>query len=93
LRGLAFILYKKEYFGFLDTAEKYVDEIENTMYSIPDLKHGKSKDPKVGKFFVRHKPNKKTTYYITFDCKGDRYYIEDIITNHEEDYKKVMGIV
>lgn len=37
LESLAYILYKKEYFGFLDSAEKYVDEIENTMYSIPDL--------------------------------------------------------
>lgn len=91
---LAYLLYKKKkYFGFLDTAEKYVLAIEHTIDSIPDLKHYKTKNPKVGAFFVRHKPNRQTTYYICFNVRGDRYLIKDIITNYEEDYKKIMGIV
>ncbi len=33
ITSLAYILYKKEYFGFLDTAEKYVWDIEDTINS------------------------------------------------------------
>jgi hypothetical protein len=69
-----------------------VDEIYDTIYSIPDLKHGKTKNPKIGKFFVRHKPSSKTTYYICFDVKDDRYLVKTIITNHEKDYKKILGL-
>jgi hypothetical protein len=92
LKNLVDILYKKEYFGFRDSAKKYVSEIEDTIYSIPDLKHSKTKNPKVGMYFVRHKPNSKTTYYICFNTKDDRYLVKTIITNHEKDYKKIMGI-
>ena len=60
---LAYVLYKKKkHFGFLDTAEKYVLAIQDTIDSIPDLKHHKTKDSKIGMFFVRHKPNRQTTY-------------------------------
>ena len=92
LKKLVDILYDKEYFGFLDTAENYVDNIRDTIYSIPDLKHYKTKNHKIGQFFVRHKPNSKTTYYITFNTKNGNYVIKDIITNHEKDYKKIMGL-
>ncbi len=92
LGNLAHILYEKEYFATMDFAIAYVRELQDTIYNIPNLIHHKTKNPKVGKYYVRHKPNKKTTYYITFDFKGDRYYIEDIINNHEKDYKKIMGL-
>lgn len=92
LATLETILFKKGYFGFKDSAKRYVDAIYDTIDSIPELKHYKTKNPKIGMFFVRHKPNRQTTYYITFNTKNGNYVIKDIITNHEKDYKKIMGI-
>ena len=91
LHKLEQILYKKEYFGFLDSSINYVDNIRDTIYSIPDLRHCKTKKTKIGAWFVRHKVNAKTTYYITFDFKGDRFVIKDILTNHEKEYKNLVG--
>jgi hypothetical protein len=91
LSNLALTLYQKEYFGFEDSAQKYVDKIVLAILSIPTLKHSKTKNPKVGKWFVRHKPNKQTTYYITFDRKDRRYLVKDLITNHEPAYRTAIS--
>jgi len=87
LKKLELVLFKKEYFGFLDSAEEYVHKIFDTIYSIPTVKHHKTKTKKAGAFFVRHKPNSQTIYYITFDIKDNRYLVKDIFTNHEKRYK------
>ena len=91
LKKLETILYKMSYFSFQDSCELYVNKIFDTIHSIPDLKHTKTHNPKYGEWFVRHKPNRKTTYYITFSRKADRYLIKNIISNHEEEYLEVVG--
>jgi hypothetical protein len=91
LRQLEHTLYEKGYFGFMDSSIDYVDETRKTIFSIPTLKHSKTKNPKVGKWFVRHKPNKQTTYYITFDRKDRRYLVKDLITNHEPAYRTAIS--
>ena len=37
LFDIVFMLYNKEYFGFLESAFSYVDEIVNFIYTIPTL--------------------------------------------------------
>ncbi|MBC7390025.1 MAG: hypothetical protein H7329_12485 [Opitutaceae bacterium] len=90
LSHLIYILYEKEYFGFWKTAEIYVDSIYDTIFKIPQLKHSKTANPKLGHFFVRHKANENTTYYIIFDKKDNRYLVKDIISNHDKLYSKVI---
>ena len=86
LKKLVFILYKKEYFGFMDSAIAYVDKIRETVRSIPELKHSKTRNSKYGSYYVRYKANSNTIYYITFDKKGDRYLVKNIISSHEAHY-------
>jgi hypothetical protein len=86
------VLFDKEYHGFRDTSKKYIDNIIDAIFSIPEQKHHETKNPKIGKWFVRYKVNSKTTYYITFDFSRDNYLIQNVITNHEKAYKKIFGI-
>ena len=48
LFDLVFILHDKEYFGFVETAIAYVDDIINFIYTIPLQKHKKTKNNKFG---------------------------------------------
>ena len=91
LSHLIYILHEKEYFGFWETAEKYVDSIYDTILKIPEIKHSKSANPKIGTYFVRHKANSKTTYYIIFDKKDDRYLVKDIFSNHDQSYENIIS--
>jgi len=91
LEKLETILYKKGYFGFKDSAKNYVHKIIDTIFEIPKLKHSKTKNPKIGAWFVRHKANDNTIYYISFVIKGERFLVKNIVSNHEKAYKKVLG--
>jgi hypothetical protein len=86
LQDLIDILYVKEYFGFRADAKKYVDGIYNFIYTIPSQKHYRTKRNKYGAFYSRYKPNKNTTYYITFDTENNFYLVKNIITNHTREY-------
>ena len=90
LKELVHLLFEKDYFGFKDSAKSYVDKIVETILAIPRLKHYQTKDTSRGSYFVRHKANSNTTYYILFDIKGNRYYITNIISNHEARYSKYL---
>jgi hypothetical protein len=74
LNDLVDILYEKEYFGFKADAVKYVNNIIGFIYRIPKQKHHSTKRLKYGKYYSRFKPNKNTTYYITFDIIEEYYF-------------------
>ena len=86
------VLFKKEYHGFRDSSKKYVENIIAFIYTIPDLKHHPTKNTELGTWFVRYQPNNKTTYYIIFDIRENRFLVNGLITNHEKAYKKIFGI-
>ena len=90
LHRLAYILLAKQYFSFKKDALKYADDLKNFVYSIPAQKHYTTKLPKYGKFYARYKPNKHTTYYITFDKIDEKYLIKNIITNHTPQYPRYI---
>lgn len=82
---LVFTLYKKEYFGFIDSAYKYVDyiysEIENNIHL---KKHHNTilKHKKYGAFYVIIKTNNRTAWHVYFNKKGNRYIITKVLNNH-----------
>lgn len=78
-------LYKKGYFSYIDTADKYVDYIlDEINENIILLKHNETKlqNKKYGKYYVVIKTNKRTAWHVFFDKKGNRYFINKITNNH-----------
>ncbi|MEO6639399.1 MAG: hypothetical protein ABIN25_14060 [Ginsengibacter sp.] len=90
LKNLVFVLYKKEYFSFLESAEKYVNNIYDFIYAIPTLQHKPTKNKNYGEYYCRYRHNKNTTWYITFDHEDDLYLIKNITNNHSKDYSSFM---
>ena len=87
LDNLTRVLYEKEYFGFDDSCEEYVNKIYDFIYTIPKLRHRKTKNKRYGLYFVKYEvKNKRTEYYVTFDKKGERYIVKNIFTSYEEGY-------
>jgi hypothetical protein len=92
LDDLVLILYKKEYFGFIESAEEYVDEIYD---AIPERikKSPHKKAPKsikyLGSKYVFYKPNVRTTWYIFFEKRNQNYLITGILNNYAEEAKEL----
>ena len=78
-------LYHKEYFGFIDAAESYVDKIydfiENSIHNFPH-----KKTPKIlahlGSYYIFYKSNSRTTWYVFFEQESKHYYVSGILNNH-----------
>jgi hypothetical protein len=87
LKELTTLLYDKGYFSFPETAKEYVDKltfyIENNIPSIPK-KIAPRHFSKFGKdmHYITYRPNKRTSWYIFFNFKDDRYIIRYITNNH-----------
>jgi hypothetical protein len=91
LNALVEILFDKDYFYIKENAKDYVDVIYNFLYNLPNNHHRLAKNTKNGKFFCTHKPNKKTTWYITFDVEDDIYLINNLTNNHSADYPSFIN--
>lgn len=84
---LVFALFENEYFGFVETAIDYVDEIIDFIYTsitiyppqkTPDkLKH-------FGKFYMVFLANSRTTWYIFYEFEETKnvYLVTGILNNH-----------
>lgn len=79
------LLFYKEYFGFEDTAQFFVqniyDFIENDLINY----HHKSTPKKLKNFgsnYVFYRPNNRTTWYIFFEKSENRYLITHLTNNH-----------
>ena len=85
LNKLIETLFYKEYFGFEDSAQSYVqkiyDFIENDLVNFPQ-KTTPIKLKKFGSNYVFYKPNNKTTWYVFFEKSSNRYLITHITNNH-----------
>jgi hypothetical protein len=85
------ILYKEEYFGFIEDAENYVDKIYDFIETIPYIPHRECFNSKNRKYFVRYdNPKSSMQYFITFNKSDDRYLIEDIISPKTKEYFDVI---
>lgn len=91
LLNLIEILYNEEYFGFIEDAEKYVDNIYNFIETIPHIPHRECFNSKNGKYFVRYNnPKSKMQYFITFNKSDGRYIIENIISPKTKEYLAII---
>ena len=90
LDDLVRILYKKEYFGFIETAEEYVSKIYD---AVPEnIKSSTHKlTPKslkyLGSSYIFYKSNNRTSWYVFFEKSDKNYLITGIINNHCEEAK------
>ncbi|MHB8259799.1 MAG: hypothetical protein ACYDCN_02365 [Bacteroidia bacterium] len=85
LNNLVDILFKKEYFGFKKTSKEYVAKITFEINSEIHLKrHHESPKQliKYGKYYIKVKGSHRTMWYVFFDKKDNRYFIEYITNNH-----------
>ncbi len=74
LYNLVFTLYKKEYFGFMESAFNYVDKVIDFFYSIPSQKYKYCYNKKFGAFYCSYKANE-----ITNNHCGDYAYVLSLI--------------
>lgn len=85
LNELVEILFYKEYFGFEDTAQFYVqkiyDFIENDLINFPH-KSTPKKLKRFGSNYAFYRPNERTTWYIFFEKSNNRYLITHLTNNH-----------
>ncbi len=86
LNSLVYILYKEEYFGFIESAKKYVVSIYEFIDTIPYQRCKRCVNNKYGTYYCRYQPNRKTSWYIGFEVEDDIYLIKFITNNHSNDY-------
>jgi hypothetical protein len=80
------VLFKKEYFGFIESALEYVDKLESFALNIPQERRRLCKNPRYGKWYCKYNANKKTTWFFTFDTDGEYYLIRNVLNNHTSEY-------
>jgi hypothetical protein len=86
LDALIEILYEEDYFTIKENAKQYVINIYEFINTIPHRPHRLNKNKKLGSYFCTYKPNRRTTWYISFDMEDDVYLIKYITNNHSADY-------
>ena len=88
LDELVFILYREDYFQYIENAFEYTlkiyDFIDFSIQSFPRKKTPKSL-LKYGDFYIFYKSNSRTTWYIFFSQKETTYLIKHITNNHSFD--------
>lgn len=85
LNELIEVLVKKEYFGFLDSAEEYVNWLYDfILHDLPEQKPRKTPKglKRYGRYYTKLKSNKRTTWYIFFDELNKHYIVKHITNNH-----------
>lgn len=92
LDDLVRVLYKKEYFGFIETAEEYVLKIYDAVPKNIKVSPHKS-TPKnlkhLGSNYIFYKSNNRTNWYVFFEKSNQNYLITEIINNHCEEAKEI----
>ena len=91
LREISEIMFEKEYFGFLENAERYVEELLFDIESSLSYKHKKIAPKRFEKFgkkllYASFVKNKHTTWYVFFstyrDINGETIYLIQYISNN-----------
>jgi hypothetical protein len=90
INDLVFILFKEEYFGFLESAVIYKDKIiefvEDNIATFPSRKTPIELSS-FGSNYIFYKSNKRTTWYIFFERIENNYLITNIINSHCKEAK------
>lgn len=90
LDDLVFILFKEEYFGFMQSSYDYVDKIidfiNNDISTFPSKKTPAALK-NFGSKYIFYKSNQRTTWYVFFENKNNNYLITNIINSHCKETK------
>jgi hypothetical protein len=85
LNELTFILFKEEYFSYLENSilykDKIIDFIEENIEHFPSRKTP-AQLKNYGSRYVFYKSNQRTTWYVFFENKNNNYLITNIINSH-----------
>ena len=96
LNNLIDILFYQDYFSYIENAEKYVENLKDEIEKYIDVKqHYKSPRnlEQFGKQFIIVSLNNKTSWYILFDRKDNRFLIQFITNNHVEESKTILECI
>ncbi len=88
LNDLIDILFYKDYFSYKENAEKYVLDLKNEIENYIDIKRqfqSPKKFEKYGKTYIIISLNNRTSWFVFFDKKENRYLIQYITNNHVEE--------
>lgn len=86
LNNLVDTLFDGKYFGTRMSAVEYVNNISDFIETIPTQRHRPTINTKYGAWYCEYKPNRRTSWFVTFDKKGDRYIVRNLINNHTKEY-------
>jgi hypothetical protein len=86
LDNLVTSLHSKKYFGTKVLSTNYVNQIIGFIYSIPDKRRYPTKNKKYGVWYCRFKPNRRTSWYTTFDTDETLWVIRNVFSNHDKGY-------
>ncbi|MCD0467939.1 hypothetical protein [Flavobacterium sp. ENC] len=92
LDDLIITLYKKEYFGFIESAEEYVSNIYDAVPErIKKAPHKKTPETLryLGSNYIFYKSSSKTTWYIFFEKRDKNYLITGITNNYCKEAKEL----
>jgi len=81
-------LFEKDYFGFPESAEEYVNNIRNFIEEKIGIYPSKSTPKELIKFgenYIRYEANTKTSWYIFYSQIEQTYFIK-LITNSHSDF-------
>ena len=90
LNELIFILFKENYFSYLENSilykDKIIDFVENNITTFPSRKTP-TELKNFGSNYIFYKSNQRTTWYIFFENKNNNFLITNIINSHCEEAK------
>ena len=86
LNELIEILFKDEYFGFMESSINYVSEIYDFIHTIPIQVKKNTKNSRYGFYYCSFKMNSNTTWYFIFNHHQSTYLVTHILNNHTADY-------
>ena len=90
LNDLIDILFHKDYFSYIENAEKYVFYLKEEIENYIDVKNqfeSPKKFQKYGKKYIIISLNNRTSWFVFFDNKENRYLVQYITNNHVEESK------
>jgi len=86
IKSLVGVLLDGGYFATSENAIRYVNGIILFINSIDSRRHRPTRNKNFDSWYCEYKPNRRTTWFITFDKEGDKYVVHNIINNHTRDY-------
>lgn len=84
------VLFQKEYFGFLETSIDYALKLYDFIEENIDggsVKLTPNELVHLGKYYLKYSPNKRTSWYILFYQKEDKFLVNYILNNHTQEAK------